>query len=106
MRPWSGTRDEATQEDLAILVQKMKELPDPSSHQQPLHIETEVSEEEIKNYDERLGDYWEITRDEWVKVRLNMAIAGQCTAAIDHGGAIYFLTSCELYFNESGVMIM
>jgi hypothetical protein len=35
-----------------------------------------------------------------------MAIAGQCAAAIDHGGAIYFLTSRELYFSESGVMIM
>jgi hypothetical protein len=87
----------ATQEDLAILIQEMNELPGPSSDQQPLHLETEVSEEDIKKFatlfhrQNRGGNLWETSRDEWVRMRLNVAIAGQCAVGINSGGASYYL---------------
>ncbi|KAF2490068.1 hypothetical protein BU16DRAFT_544402 [Lophium mytilinum] len=85
----------ATQEDLAVLVHQIRDIPQHSSDQQPL--ETEVSEEDITTFrklfiKQNVGsNMWETLNDEWVRVRLDVATAGQNTAGIYQIGPLAFL---------------
>jgi hypothetical protein len=85
----------ATQEDMAVLVHQIRDLPQYSSDQQPL--ETEVSEEDITAFRklfirQNFGpNMWETLKDEWVRVRLDVATAGQETAGIYQIGPLSLL---------------